>query len=84
VYGWKLPAVAIVAAVWIPLAACPTPASVADNDEAVILALWHDLAPELRFILGDLHSNARNVHQICEQAGRILVTSQYGPYAPRG
>jgi hypothetical protein len=80
VYGWKLHVVATVAAVWIPLAAYLTPASVADNNEAVILALWHDLPPELRFILGDLHYNAPNVHQICEQVGQILVTSQYGPY----
>jgi hypothetical protein len=80
VYGWKLHVVATVAAVWIPLAAYLTPASVADNNEAVILALWRDLPPELRFILGDRHYNAPNVHQVCEQAGHILVTSQYGPY----
>jgi hypothetical protein len=80
VYGWKLHVMATVAAVWIPLAAYLTPASVADNDEAVILTLWHDLPPELRFILGDLHYNAPNVRRVCEQAGQMLVTSQYGPY----
>jgi hypothetical protein len=30
--------------------------------------------------LGDLHYNAPNVQQACEQAGRILVTTHYGPY----
>lgn len=80
VYGWKLHLVATVAAVWIPLAAHLTPANVADNDEQVIPALLHDLPPAVRFILGDIHYNAPNVHQLCEQDGRILVTSQYGPY----
>ncbi|MEJ2377057.1 MAG: hypothetical protein P8Y71_17155, partial [Pseudolabrys sp.] len=54
VYGWKLQLAATVSVVWIPLSAYLTPASVADNDEAVILALCHDLPPELRFILDDL------------------------------
>jgi hypothetical protein len=80
VYGWKLHLVATVAAVWIPLAAYLTPANIADNDEQVIPALLHDLPPEVRFILGDLHYNAPNVHQACEEADRILVTPHYGPY----
>jgi hypothetical protein len=80
VYGWKLHLVATVAAVWIALAAYLTPANVADNDEQVIPALLHDLPPEVRFILGDIHSNAPNVHQVCEKAERILVTPHYGPY----
>jgi hypothetical protein len=80
VYGWKLHLVATVAAVWIPLAAYLTPANVADNDEQIIPALLHDLPPEVRFILGDIHYNAPNVHQVCEKADRILVTPHYGPY----
>jgi hypothetical protein len=80
VYGWKLHLVATVAAVWIPLAAYLTPANVADNDEAVIPALLHDLPPQVRFILGDVHYNAPNVYRVCEETDRILVTSQYGPY----
>jgi hypothetical protein len=80
VYGWKLHLVATIAAVWIPLAAQLSSANVADNHEELIPALLHDLPPEVRFILGDLHYSAPNVCQICEQDGRILVTSQYGPY----
>jgi hypothetical protein len=80
VYGWKLHLVATVAAVWIPLAAHLTPANVADNDEQIIPAMLHDLPPELHFILGDIHYNAPNVYELCEQDGRVLVTPQYGPY----
>ena len=79
-YGWKLHLIGSVAAVWTPLAAYLTPASVADNDERVIPALLHNLPPEVRFILGYIHYNAPNVHQACEEADRILVTPQYGPY----
>jgi hypothetical protein len=80
VYGWKLHLVATVAAVWIPLAAQLTPANVADNDEGLIPALLHHLPTAARFVLGDIHYNAPNVQQLCEQDDRILVTTQYGPY----
>jgi hypothetical protein len=80
VYGWKLHLVATVAAVWIPLAAQLTPANVADNDEGLIPALLHSLPAAARFVLGDIHYNAPNVQQVCEQDGRILITTQYGPY----
>lgn len=39
---------------------------------------WHGWCAA-RFVLGDLHYNAPNVQAICEQAGQILVTTQYGP-----
>jgi hypothetical protein len=78
VYGWKLHLVSTVASVWIPLAAELTPANVADNELAPTLLA--DLPVEARFVLGDLHYNAPNVHAVCEQHDRILVTSQYGPY----
>ena len=78
VYGWKLHVVSIVAAVWIPLAAELTAANVADNKVAP--DLLRELPLDTRFVLGDLHYNAPNVHQACERADRILVTPQYGPY----
>jgi hypothetical protein len=78
VYGWKLHIACAVASVWIPLSAQLTPANEADNDRAP--ALIYELPPEARFVLGDLHYNAPNVREVCEQTGRILVTTQYGPY----
>jgi hypothetical protein len=78
VYGWKLHIACAVAAVWIPLSAELTSANVADNELAP--ALIHELPPEAHLILGDLHYNAPNVHEVCEQTDRLLVTTQYGPY----
>jgi len=78
VYGWKLHLISVVAAVWIPLVANLTPANEADNEVAPAL-IW-ELPPEARFLLGDLHYNAPNVQEVCEQSSRILVTTQYGPY----
>lgn len=78
VYGWKLHITCAVAAVWIPLSAELTPANVADNEVAP--ALIYELPSDARFILGDLHYNAPNVREVCEQTERILVTTQYGPY----
>jgi hypothetical protein len=46
VYGWKLHLVSTVAAVWIPLAAELTPATVADNEQA--LSLLPELPAEVR------------------------------------
>ena len=78
VYGWKLHLVSTVAGVWIPLAAELTPANVADNELAP--RLLAEVPAEVRFVLGDRHYNAPNVREVCDQDGRILVTSQYGPY----
>jgi hypothetical protein len=78
VYGWKLHIACAVAAVWIPLSAELTSANVADNEIAP--ALIGELPPEVLFVLGDLHYNAPNVQEVCEQTGRLLVTTQYGPY----
>lgn len=78
VYGWKLHVVSVVAAVWIPLAADLTPANVADNEAAP--GIIRELPPELRFLLGDVHYNAPNVREVCEQQDYLLITSQYGPY----
>ena len=81
-YGWKLHLVATAAAVWIPLAAELTPANEADNEVAP--ALLRELPAEARFVLGDLHYNAPNVQECCDQTGRILLTTQYGPYPHTG
>ena len=78
VYGWKLHLVSTVASVWIPLAAELTPANVADNEVAPTLLA--DLPDGVRFVLGDLHYNAPNVRQACDQADCLLITPQYGPY----
>jgi hypothetical protein len=78
VYGWKLHLVAAVASVWIPLAASLTPANTADNEVAP--DLLRRLPPDTRFVLGDVHYNAPNVREVCDDAGLIPVTTQYGPY----
>jgi hypothetical protein len=78
VYGWKLHLVSTVAAVWIPLAAELTPANVADSERAP--ELLTELPTEVRFVLGDLHYNAPPVRTVCERAGWLLITPQYGPY----
>jgi Transposase DDE domain len=77
-YGWKLHLVSTVAAIWIPLAADLTAANVADNEAA--LALLTELPAEVRFVTGDLHYNAPNVRECCEQRDRILVATRRGPY----
>jgi len=82
VYGWKLHVVTTVAAVWIPLAAELTPADMADNEQAP--GLVRQLPADVRFLLGDRHYNAPNVKQVCEEAGQILVTTQYGRYPHTG
>jgi hypothetical protein len=78
VYGWKLHLVSTAAAEWIPLAADLTAANVADNVAAP--ALLDQLPVDARYVLGDLPYNAPNVAAVCAQAGRVLVTTRYGPY----
>ena len=78
----KLHLVTTVAAVWIPLAAELTPANAADNEVAP--ALLRELPTEARFVLGDLHYNAPNVQECCQQTERNLVATQYGPYPHTG
>ena len=73
---------ATAAAVWIPLAADLTAANEADNEAAP--ALLRELPAEARLVLGDLHYNAPNVQECCDQTERILVTTHYGPYPHTG
>ena len=47
-------------------------------------ALLREFPAEARSILGDLHYNAPNVQETCEQGGQTLVTTQYGPYPHTG
>ncbi len=78
VYGWKLHVVSVVAGIWFPIAALLTPANVADSEPAP--ALLREVPAEVRFVLGDLHYNTPALHEICDQADRLLVTTRYGPY----
>jgi Transposase DDE domain len=78
VYGWKLHVVSVVAGVWFPIAAMLTPANVADSDPAP--ELLREGPAEVRFVLGDRHYNTPELHQDCEHANRLLVTTKYGRY----
>ncbi len=79
VYGWKLHLATTVADVWIPLAACLTPANV--HDSRLAEPLIGQLPEGARFVLGDTHYNAPDVRGACEKSGRFLVASgRRGPY----
>ena len=78
VYGWKLHIVATVAKVWIPLAAELTAANAADSDVAPSL-LWR-IPAEVRYVLGDRHSNTPELRELCMEDERELVTTRYGHY----
>jgi hypothetical protein len=78
VYGWKLHVVSVVAAVWFPIAALLTPSNVADSEPAP--DLLREVPAEVRFVLGDRHYNTPDLHEYCEQADRLLVTTKYGRY----
>jgi hypothetical protein len=51
---------------------------VADSDQAP--SLLRELSHEVRFVLGDRHYNGAELHALCTQDGRCLVTTQYGRY----
>ncbi|GAC1396275.1 MAG: hypothetical protein NVSMB65_15430 [Chloroflexota bacterium] len=79
VYGWKLHVVVTVSdTVWLPLAAELTPAPTADNVQA--LSLVAVLPPQVHVLLGDVHYNDPTLAALCAQEGRLLVTTQRGPY----
>jgi hypothetical protein len=72
-YGWKLHLASTVAAVWIPLAAELTPATVHDSTSARH-HLDH-LPFEARFVMGDSHFNTPDLQTRCWQTNRILVAA---------
>jgi hypothetical protein len=74
VSGWKLHVVSVVAGVWFPIAALLTPANVADSEPAP--ALLRQVPAEVRFVLGDRHSNTPELHENCEQADRLKVPTK--------
>ena len=78
VYGWKLHVVSVVAAVWFPSAAMLTPANITDSEPAP--ELLREVPADVRFVLGDRHYNTPDLHEICDQAHRLLVTTKYGRY----
>jgi hypothetical protein len=77
-HGWKPHVVSVVAAVWFPIAAVLTPAKVADSEPAP--ALLGQVPAEDRFVLCDRHYNTPALREVCEQADRLLVATQYGSY----
>ena len=70
--------VSVVAAVWFPIAAVLTPANVADSEPTP--SLLREVPAEVRFVLGDRHYNTPELHENCDQADRLLVTTKYGRY----
>ena len=78
VYGWKLPLVTPVAAVWIPRAAELTPAHIADHTSALTwLPAW---PAEVRDVLGDPHDHDPTIDAAGADSGRTVVATQRGPY----
>lgn len=75
-YGWKLHRAVSVGAVWLPLAAELTPANTAAN--TIAPQLLTPLPAEVRYVLGDTHSNAPEVRTLCEQSNRALVATRRG------
>ncbi len=82
VYGWKLHMVSLVGPFWLPLCATCTTANIADNTEAENL-LPH-VPPETRFVLGDQHYDAANVHKRAERSGRLVIASRKGGHPHTG
>jgi hypothetical protein len=77
-YGWKLPLVTVMAAVWIPVAAERTAAKHADHE--IARRRVPELPPEAHFALGDTADADPARHHHCAAAGRLLLTPCRGPY----
>jgi hypothetical protein len=60
------------------MAAMLTPANSADSKPAP--ELLREVPADVRFVLGDRHNNTPFLHEHCEQADRLLVTTKYGRY----
>ncbi|HEV2461091.1 MAG TPA: transposase, partial [Ktedonobacterales bacterium] len=81
VYGWKLHLVITVGQIWLPLAAELTPATVADNEEAVLLL---DASREgALFVPGDLSYQDVELAKQCAAHQRTLVTPRRGRHPHR-
>lgn len=78
VYGWKLHIITTVAAVWIPLAAELTAANAADSEVAP--SLLCRMPAEVRVVLGDTSYNTPELHELCLEDERMLVTTKRGRY----
>jgi hypothetical protein len=76
-YGWQKHLVTTVAAVWLPLAAELTPATVADHVPAQSLLLAWPAAG--RDVLGDQHDNDPAIDAACAEAGWTAVATRRGP-----
>jgi len=70
VYGWKLHVVSVVAVL--------TAANVSDSKPAP--ELLREVPAEVHFVLGDRHYNTPDLHQLCQQDDRLLVTTKFGRY----
>lgn len=81
VYGWKLHVVVTCGQVWIPLAARLTCANTGDGN--IALQLLPEVAPEVRFVLGDTHYNTPSVQEECFLRGQTLVASGRGRHPRR-
>jgi len=78
--GWKLHLAAVVAGVFIPLAADLTRASVHAATVAPRRRREVPLAP--CFVLGDTHYQTPGLHQACAQRGRALIAAGWTPAPP--
>jgi hypothetical protein len=74
VYGWKLHLACTVGTLWIPLAACLTPADVFDG--TVGPSLVAQLPSVIRFVLGDQHYNGDEMQTACHLRGMELVATR--------
>jgi Transposase DDE domain len=78
VYGSQLHIITSVAAVWIPLAAELTAANAADSEIAP--ALLCRTPAEVGYVLGDQAYNTPELHELCADDDRMLVTTKRGRY----
>lgn len=78
IWGWKLHLIAVVAGVWIPLAAQLTKANA--HDGTAVLPLLRELPPAIRVLLGDRAFATDNLRAASAEADWELITPQPGPY----
>lgn len=81
VYGWKLHLASVVAGCIIPVAAELTAANV--HDQTMAPHLLREVPLETRYVLGDTHYQAPDLHALCQAHGRTLIASGWTPASPR-